>query len=266
MASYFGFPYAWRPPADEVQLQAVAEALAFIWPPELKTLYLKHDGTAPERWAADWEDQWQDRLDEDEDAMPAAPFLMSLEEVAVFYKDTQDLFPRDVRFFWQDDNSNYAGLYVAGPLSGMVCVVNHDGGSFVPAFRQLQNFLTWLVEHPEEDVFDESLRTPLFPTSAPDPFHDEEDWERAQVLYAAADQAEDNPRLACAMSLTPYNHSAVLLPYLNHPDFYVVERAVNTLSLRRYEPAYERIRALAEDRHNSSNGAAARAIQTWQRG
>lgn len=265
MQSYFSVPYAWLPPASDAQLEAAAQVMEMQWPENVRALYLVHEGTAPERLADDWQDHWQAQLDHDEDATPQGPYLMTLDEATAWYTDTQGLFPDDVRFFWTDDNSNYVGLYIQGPLQGMVCVLSHDGGSFVPTFRHLQDFLAWVSEHPSEDIFDDSTYVPAFPVAGSDPSHDEADWERAQALFATADESEDNPRLACAMSLTPYGHSDVLLPYLDHADFYVVERAVDILALRRFERAYKRIEGLAGDQHNSSNGAARRAIAGWQR-
>lgn len=265
MNAYFNSPHAWRSPASEAQLEAAAQALEMMWPEDLRALYLIHDGTAPERLAADWQDQWQVHLDQDEDAWPPGPYLMDLEEAVAWYIATQGVFPEDLRFFWTDDNSNYVGIYVQGPLLGMVCVFNHDGGTFVPAFRQLQDFLVWTGDHPLDDIFTDPIFSPAFPTAAPDPSHDGADWGRAQTLFAGVEDGEDSPRLACAMSLTPAGHSDVLLPYLNHADFYVVARAVEILTLRRSERAYEHIKALAGDGDYRSNGAAQSAMKVWRR-
>ncbi|MVN89263.1 hypothetical protein GO986_21235 [Deinococcus sp. HMF7620] len=264
MQPYFNAPYDWRPAATSEQLEAAAQALEITWPDALRSLYEEHDGAGPQRLASDWEEQWEGVLDEDEDARPQAPFLMSLEEAAAWYVSTAELFPADLRFFWTDDNSNYVGVYVRGPLEGMVCVLGHDGGGLVPVFRTIPSFLDWVDAHPLRDVFTDGALVPAFPGRAPDPLHDEEDWQRALSLYQNAEQREDNPRLACAMALTPYGQSSVLLPFLDHPDFYVVARAVEILAQRRYTPAYTLIRELAVQPGNRSNGAAERAMRTWR--
>ncbi|WP_407540962.1 hypothetical protein Q0M94_06125 [Deinococcus radiomollis] len=262
--AYFGLPFAWNPPATQEELKTAGTALQMNWLPELDAMYRQHNGASA--LATDWEERWAERLEEDEDAMPAAPRLMSLKEVQDSYTGTNDLLIPEVRFFWTDDNSNYVGVYVGDILTGAVCFCNHDEQIEVaPIFRTLADFLAWESAHPEEDLSYSELVPKLYPVLTAESEHSAEDWRNAQALYAkVTDQGNtDSQNLAVAMNITPPTHNQVLMSYLDSPDFYVAERAVNILGARRYQPARTRIEGLSVHGVSNAQSAAQRALEQW---
>ncbi len=54
--------------------------------------------------------------------------------------------------FWTDDNSNYAGAYVKGPLAPRVCLVDHEEPDIPPAFRSPESFVRALHVGADEDL------------------------------------------------------------------------------------------------------------------
>ena len=96
--AYFALPLAWNLPATQEELEAATAALQMDWLPELEAVYRQHNGASA--LAEDWEERWAERLEENEDAVPAMPRLMSLQEIQDFYADTNDFLISEVRFFW----------------------------------------------------------------------------------------------------------------------------------------------------------------------
>ncbi|WP_407569573.1 SMI1/KNR4 family protein [Deinococcus altitudinis] len=262
--AYFGLPFAWNPPATQEELRSAESALQMSWLPELEAMYRQHNGASA--LATDWEEDRAERLEEDEDAAPAAPRLMSLEEVQDFYTGTNDFLIPEVRFFWTDDNSNYVGVYVGDILTGAVCFCSHDEQTEVaPIFRTLADFLVWVSIHPEEDLSYSELVPKLYPVLTAESEHLTEDWRNAQALYAkVTNQGDaDSQTLAVAMNITPPSYNQVLMSYLDSPDFYVAERAVNILGARRYQPARTRIENLAVHGVSNAQSAAQWALKRW---
>ncbi len=58
---------------------------------------------------------------------------------------------RALQAFWTDDNSNYAGAFLEGPLFGMVAFMDHEELMPVPVYSSVSSFLTALVASPEKD-------------------------------------------------------------------------------------------------------------------
>ncbi len=53
---------------------------------------------------------------------------------------------------WADDNSNYAGVYMAGPENGRVCIVDHDDLTFDPAYGSVKSFLVAQLNGMERNI------------------------------------------------------------------------------------------------------------------
>lgn len=51
----------------------------------------------------------------------------------------------EARYLFTDDNSNWVGLFVLGPLRGKLTLLDHDVGSGAPRFASLESFLAKLV-------------------------------------------------------------------------------------------------------------------------
>jgi hypothetical protein len=59
--------------------------------------------------------------------------------------DTYDPDPR-ARYLFTDDGSNWAGVFVRGPLAGKVTILDHDEPERDPRFRDVASFLDKLVD------------------------------------------------------------------------------------------------------------------------
>ncbi len=51
-----------------------------------------------------------------------------------------------IAWLWTDDNSNYAGIYVDGPLEAWICVFDREEPMLAPAFRSTESFLSRLLD------------------------------------------------------------------------------------------------------------------------
>lgn len=167
--------------------------------------------------------------------------------------------PGDTALVFSDDNEFAFGVYLSGPLVGAVFEHDMHAPAPLPGWRSLDEFLIALLALPH-DFEDEPTRT--LPTTAPGDPHRETDWRVAQELYTLVrdpDSYEDP--LPFAIQLTPYEHSDVLLEYLDE-DVVASEHAVRVLGSRRWVPARARIAEMAEwplfgvaHRHNAALAA-----------
>lgn len=246
---YFSLPFDWNPPADAQKIVQADQALQAPIPRELRTLYEQHNGASGMI----------------EDADLHAPRLMPLEEVQEFYEETRDIMNPEVRFFWTDNNSNYVGVYVAGPLQGCICLVSHSESNSAPRFRDVSDYLQTVTARPAVDVFDSWEFPTTYPVLSADAQHAEADWQKAQAMYARVEDHNDgeSQSLASAMALTPYEQNDVLMRYLESPNFWVAERAVDILGARRYTRAKAIIERIAEQGVANAKTAAQIALKCW---
>nr|WP_246580813.1 SMI1/KNR4 family protein [Deinococcus aestuarii] len=263
METYFALPFAWNLPATEEELQAAARTLEITWPPEVEVLYRQHNGA--NGLADDWEEQWAERLNENEDTYPQVPRLMTLPEAEEFHEDSREIMNSEVRFFWTDDNSNYVGVYVFGALAGCVCLFRHDEPDSSPRFRSIHEFLTITTSNPLLDPFHDEEFTTTYPVLRSDKAYVEGDWNKAEACFALVTDHNDGESqlLASAMILTPYERSDALIPYLGSPDFFVAARAARILGARRYAPAKPLLQQLAQNGVSNARSAAQIALRNW---
>ncbi len=109
------------------QLTAFEATLGGALPEDLRNLYLDR-ADSEHRFLADMR-------------------LLSIEETLEFYEATRT-WPDDfgIRYFWYDENSNYAGVYLQGPLTGRVCLLAHDSDiDQTPRWRSVRGFLAFLA-------------------------------------------------------------------------------------------------------------------------
>ncbi len=71
----------------------------------------------------------------------------------------------EARYLFTDDNSNWVGLFVFGPLVGKLTILDHDEPSGAPRFASLESFLEKLVAAADEGRDWPDMRTdyPLAP-------------------------------------------------------------------------------------------------------
>ena len=224
-----------NPPATAEQLQLLEDALDCTLSDGLRALYEDHNGDDKARTEGIYLPL---RL------MPASEVIETHHFVEEFGWASQGL-----RLFWYDGNSNYAGLYVSGPLEGRVCFIDHEEPDLAPVYRTLHRFLDALLAgiKAEKDWYefpgDYPALEPLAPSDAAD------DWTAAQRLrpqFEAAQDAQERINYAyCIMALTPPERTDSLLAFTYDNDFYIQERACELLGRRKFEPAVGRLAEVA---------------------
>jgi len=173
---------------------------------------------------------------------------------------------------WTDDNSNYAALYLAGPLHGKMCFLDHEP-DLSPAYRGLSSFLAALnvAKKDDKDWYEIPTDYPI-PTDfyfhqngQPSPATESEvtgDLEIVDTLKSRLDQlpsTEDDERrylCFCIIGLTPAKSLHGILEFLlEDEDMWIQERAANVLGFRGFEPAVPQLAKIAL--HGTGNGVGA---------
>lgn len=242
--------YVFNPPSTNAQIQALETAINYPLDATMAALYRDHNGMLPDR------------------SIPLR--LMSVEEVVVLYRNLQgnDLYwmiPDTVRFFWADDHSNHAGLYISGPLSGKVCFFDHEDTELSPVFRSVQSFYKHLLY--ARDIYVWIEMPTDYPLLAASPEYDDADLALALGYIAQFEATADSEdwhasRERCflgliAMNLLPLSETERLLPFLSDSDMWIQAQACELLGKRRYEPA---IPLLAEIAVNGTHNGRLAAI------
>jgi hypothetical protein len=167
--------------------------------------------------------------------------------------------------FWSDYNSNFAAMYLAGPLSGKVCFFEHGAPDLSPVYRTLSSFLEALTVAKREgnDWYQWQLLPTDYPTRTeyylhrkgqPTPATNSEktrDLEIAAVLRSQLARlpasAEDDRRYLsyCIIGLTPAENQNAVLEFLNDADPWIQARAATVVGLLRYLPAVPKLADIA---------------------
>lgn len=222
------FGAEFRSPATEAQLQELEKALGVPLPPDLRALYFQHNGMK-ERGEL--------------------PFrLLTTKEAAKTHRALRRLFPDEIRFFWTDDESNYAGLYVSGPAAGRICLIDHEEPDTSPVCRSLAVFYQALRVAAEagQDAYElrEAMGEPASEGTAEEQAADLALAEHYFAQYAAVTDPDQQQSHAFAgMQLLPKSETHRLLDWLRSDDMWIQERACTLLGRRGYTEA---IPALAE--------------------
>jgi hypothetical protein len=162
-----------------------------------------------------------------------------IDTAEVLFTDMPEVYsPAAAAYIFTDDNSNWAGVYDRGALAGLATVLDHDGPSRAPRWRDLASLLHRLVEagrrmqdEDDEDWVDFTwLRTdyPLTPDS-PDELIAEAgpramlhlERFRASVAGRTELDAELVADMESALYLLPPGHPGVLAELLRSPYQYV---------------------------------------------
>ena len=220
--------------ASAPELQVLETALGCVLPGDLRRLYADHDG---------------DEVGGENIRLPLR--LLPIAEVIETNQFVQDsgLAAYGLRLFWYDDNSNYAGLYVAGPLSGRVCFLNHEEADLSPVYRTLRSFLSTLLTGIDKGIEWEEFARDYPALGLLSSEEAAEDWDAAQMLrppFEAAEDAQERINYAYSiMALTPPERTDSLIEYTYDADLYIQERACELLGRRKFEPAVGRLAEVA---------------------
>ncbi len=168
--------------------------------------------------------------------------LMSIEEVLRTNADLASagyVQTGPICWFWTDDNSNYCGVYMDGPLTGWLTRLDHDEPVLAPAYRSVNGFLARLDD--PGDACDIPMLAAELPCVEPGAINAESDAQLAahfKELYNA-EQDEDRKRhfAYCSICLTPVERTGGVLTFLESADMWIPEAAIRLMEVRRYEGA-----------------------------
>lgn len=281
-----GFRFNLPAPDPEAQIGELAAALGCgALPPEVTALYWHGDGMST-RLQPDYDARFPEGEgpgegdigyggyggDGEEDGSIGDLFrLMTAAEVREMHPHLESFgftsFGR--RCFWTDDQSNYAAVYVEGPLAGRVCLLSHDGPDPSPVYRSVLSFLAAVGDSGLRGfIYDGPDHKPGadYPALTPragnmDTAHsaDRDALRELWPLFRAATETTEREQYAFAIvALTPFEQTDSILPFTDDQDFFIVQKACTLLGLRRWEPATGRLGEVAL--HGVSNGRVAATL------
>jgi hypothetical protein len=279
MRPEMAFNEDFNPPATPRDICAAEAELGVALPEEIKRLYSEFNGISEYKCIS-------------------LPFhVMPLSEVVALARAFRGAIFKKYSLvcFWGDDQSNHAGMFLAGPLRGMICFVDHEGcyvGDFSPLFRNLDSFTKRLIELAERNHFISEFEEGRLTKSAlkkevnrfPYQYYDDHEeayWHAMPVDYPVSsgvfgeeDQiacqtvecllknnqfTEEREReflVFCLARLTPPREVESLLPFLQEDHMYIPRHVCNSLFLRGYDEAIPQIARLAvSGNHNCRQSA-----------
>lgn len=247
------YPLRFNRGATLAECKALEGNLACRLPSDLLALYLDHNGA--------------DLNDEDDEESKDLPFrLMPINEVRDLntLMQEREVAKLGIRLFWTDGNSDYAGLYVEPPLTGYICILNHEEADLSPVYRSVRTFLDYQFQADDEEPGPYGILTE-YPRLTPAPVAeiDAQDWEIVQILQPRYESADEPVRTQYAftmMALTPVDHTAELLAFLQDDDMWIVERACEIIGARRYAPAIPQLGQVVEQGQHNGRMAALWAL------
>ncbi|HHK5552114.1 hypothetical protein COL11_08905 [Bacillus anthracis] len=183
--------------------------------------------------------------------------LLSFEEaMEVYLYLHEDVNIPEVFPLWTDDNSNYVGVYMLGPLTGKVCFIDHEEIDLSPVYPHVQTLIKALLESPESDWYELPRYYPCSKENT-DKLQLKQDVQTINELknLLKNDELNETKRtqyLFSIMALTPRAQLHEILPLLDDSDMWVQERAAEILGFHRYVPASEKLNWVKE--HGQHNG------------
>jgi len=168
--------------------------------------------------------------------------------------------------FWTDDNSNYAGVFLAAPLRGRVFFLDHDEPDDAPRFRSIESFCRSTLAAAEKDWSDMVTDYPRLT----DPADIDGDEDRAVAIaylrdLPAACSADAYAVFAyCALNLLPPRDFALALPLFDSTDMWGQERACKMIGLWRRAEAVPDLLRVARTGMSNGRVEAVRALQRIQ--
>ncbi|MBA3874753.1 MAG: hypothetical protein H0X30_36960 [Anaerolineae bacterium] len=230
-----------RPPLTLEQFQAFEAALECKFPPEISQLYLSHDGHN----ATDYHPMF---LMPSGDALEVYGAIKHREDWWLIYPKLTD----NIRYLWHDEDGNYAGAYVAGPLIGKLVFNNHEDPSPAPVFRSITSFyhathvmLKTRIWGWHEMPTDYPIIAEISPADA------SSDLEIAQTCIKNWENTSDYiERIgwgSCITALVPPDETIQLIKYLNRTGF-DRSKIINLAVKRHLEPSMtELIKTLRQE-------------------
>jgi hypothetical protein len=235
-----------NPPASASALRALEDALGWELTSDLRALYDDHGGVRtcrlPMRFMSPTE---------------AGDTLVAVR------RNFPSLLDAGAGLFWTDDNSNYAGVFLAEPLRGRVFFLDHEEPIDAPRFRSVQSFCTSMLAAAGSDWAGMPSDYPRL--ANPADIERDEDRAVAVALLRILEEAPSPDGYArsahCALNLLPPYDFAQVLPLLRSADMGVQERAAQVLGLWRCAAAVPALLQVGRTGMHNGQVAAVRALQ-----
>ncbi|HZW08255.1 MAG TPA: hypothetical protein VFF65_14115 [Phycisphaerales bacterium] len=164
-----------------------------------------------------------------------------------------------------DDESNYAGVYTAGPLAGTVLLLNHDEPSPAPRYWTVNDLLGAIADSSIEDAMWKRAGAQLPVAMNPQPVATQAKpaalADRVRTLAdAEPDEEKRRDLLVCLLHLIPATRIAEVRAALDYDDIWLPELAAEIVGAARDEASLPALVALARQRRRNGDIAAILAI------
>ncbi len=200
--------------------------------------------------------------------MPIAKILEARDQMAPYENRQAKVGP--IAWFWTDDSSNYADIYLDGPLADWVCVFDHEEPILTPAFRSVESFMLHLLagtqsNSGESRFCDLPSRRCGYSKAAPDGTRAEQDWVLSEIFrknWRDDPDEELSRRFAmCGICLIPFERTGEAIIFPGADDMWIPEAAVRLIEIRRWHGNVEQIQRLVCDGRPNGESAAMRLLE-----
>lgn len=173
-----------------------------------------------------------------------------------------------VAWLWTDDNSNYCGIYTAGPLCGWLCNFDHEEPVLAPAFRSIASFMSRLLSEAGSKERGGACDLLSVPHDVPKLTRDvaNDELDRKLTFYFREQHKNESDKALrrlyafCSICLTPFEHTSDVMPFLEEQDTWVPEAAVRLLEVRQWKTGIEELVKLAGEGSPNGDSAAMRLL------
>ena len=174
-----------------------------------------------------------------------------------------------IGWLWTDDNSNYCGIYIDGPLKNWLRVLDHEDQMLAPAFRSISSFTARLLNEarkPDEQSL--ACDLPSLERDIPEliPHSESEAYDMLlaskfmEQYRGATDEGMRRLFAFCSICLTPFERTEDVLSFFQDPDMWTPEAAVRLLEARQWTSCVEQLEILARDGRPNGDSAAIRLL------
>jgi hypothetical protein len=239
-----------NPPARATELNTLQRVLGQELSSDLRTLYEDHGGIRsrsrlPMRMLSPTE---------------VADTLLAVRE------NFPDLLDESAGLFWTDDNSNYVGVFLVGPLCGRVFFLDHEEPTDAPRFRNVHSFCRSMLGAIDHEWVEVATDYPRLVN----PADIESDEDRLLAIaylrrLGTTHSPDEYSRLAHhALNLLPPLDFTLALPLFGSDDMWVQERTCQVMGHWRCAEAIpDLIRVGQTGMHNGRVSRGARASANW---
>ena len=236
-------PKELKPPAPESQIEELSKCGQL--PGELLTLYRHHNGMTPGS-------NLPMRLLSITEALEENPLVLDSEWLERrFLSEDRPL------LCWSDDNSNYAGIFLGGPLQGFLFFLDHEDVDSSPQYSSIASFYSQMLEAGTSGWYEMVREFPRLSSG----LRDDEELSLARQYrerWWLADTDSDNYFTMALrfLALLPPGSTAEAKELLLSENMWVQDAACNLLGRRQFLASISELAEVARrGTHNGKLGA-----------